>query len=344
VDINKIRSLPLFFIIGQPRSGTTLLRTLLDAHPNVNIPLESPYILNLSFKYAGVKHRTKSNLLKFYNDLLKQRWFEYWTIDTTKLKESILSMEGDHPWEIICKTVNYHYQSCFEKKEILITGDKNPLYSYYPARLIKLFPNAKFIHMVRDPRANILSSLKVDFEMHSIKYLAFRWKYLTKKIHKVKNNLQGKFYTVRYEDLVSDPEQVMKNVTGFLGIDHAPGIFDFHKNAENIFSKYPEEEVRKNFKSLSEPINKSRADTWKKEMSKKDIRIIDHITGKYAKICNYEANKTKLNIWTMAGLIPAYILFGVSVSLRKFADILPYKMRNLLVNKDLLPAALSHKK
>ena len=43
IDINKIKELPIFFIVGSPRSGTTMLRTIFDAHPNVSIPLENPF-------------------------------------------------------------------------------------------------------------------------------------------------------------------------------------------------------------------------------------------------------------------------------------------------------------
>ena len=56
-EIDTIRNLPFFFILGRPRSGTTLLRTILDAHPNIVIPPENSYLIHLYFKYrhAGVK-------------------------------------------------------------------------------------------------------------------------------------------------------------------------------------------------------------------------------------------------------------------------------------------------
>ena len=46
-DLEKIRQTPMFFIVGRPRTGSTLLRTLFDAHPNVTIPQEWPMLLAL---------------------------------------------------------------------------------------------------------------------------------------------------------------------------------------------------------------------------------------------------------------------------------------------------------
>lgn len=49
----NIADTPFIFIVGRPRSGTTLLRTLYDAHPNVNIPPECQFVVNLYGKYGG---------------------------------------------------------------------------------------------------------------------------------------------------------------------------------------------------------------------------------------------------------------------------------------------------
>ena len=75
--IKNIESLPLFFIIGRPRSGTTLLKTLFDAHPNVNIPIECPVFMALHNRYGETKYWSKNTLSLFYNDLLKLKRFDF---------------------------------------------------------------------------------------------------------------------------------------------------------------------------------------------------------------------------------------------------------------------------
>ncbi len=55
LSIEKVRDIPMFFILGRPRTGSTLLRTLFDAHPNVIIPQEWPMLLLLHFQFGKVK-------------------------------------------------------------------------------------------------------------------------------------------------------------------------------------------------------------------------------------------------------------------------------------------------
>ena len=67
----ELSQIPFFFIVGRPRSGTTLLRTLFDAHPNVTIPPECQFIVNLYPKYGKTSNWTESLLLSFHEDLLE---------------------------------------------------------------------------------------------------------------------------------------------------------------------------------------------------------------------------------------------------------------------------------
>ncbi len=61
----KQKGIPIFFVVGRPRSGTTLLRTLFDAHPNVLVPPECQFIINLYPKYGKVTNWSKKNLESF---------------------------------------------------------------------------------------------------------------------------------------------------------------------------------------------------------------------------------------------------------------------------------------
>jgi len=89
-------NLPFFFIIGRPRSGTTLLRTLFDAHPNVTIPLECPLIKHLSDKYQHIRLWDAPLLNMLYQDVLKQQKFDTWFINKDDLKESLLKHAGHY--------------------------------------------------------------------------------------------------------------------------------------------------------------------------------------------------------------------------------------------------------
>jgi hypothetical protein len=126
VENRQVESPELFFIIGRPRSGTTLLRFLFEAHPQVLVPPESPFILNLYRKYRKVTHWDPSVIREFCDDVYRQRYFDKWLTDKEHLYQKLLEKEGKSTFQEMVRQVCRAYTSVFEKKEIQWIGDKNP--------------------------------------------------------------------------------------------------------------------------------------------------------------------------------------------------------------------------
>src|SRR5512139_531021 len=99
----------VFFFIGRPRTGTTLVQSLLDAHPNVQMPWECQFVLNLYLKYGSLKHWNPETLEQFYSDLLRQWQFSAWNIDHEKLKADLLACEGETSYRAVCQVVYLNY-------------------------------------------------------------------------------------------------------------------------------------------------------------------------------------------------------------------------------------------
>ncbi|MCF8232714.1 MAG: sulfotransferase, partial [Bacteroidales bacterium] len=219
-----LSDIPFFFIIGRPRSGTYLLRSLFDAHPNVIIPTECPMIVNLYPKYGKVKNWNKKLLNAFAEDVFLHKDFQKWKIDRQRVRQKILSLEGEVSFQTLIKAVYSEYQSVFPKDEILLFGDKNPVYSTNTEKVMKAFPEARYIHLTRDYRDNLASIQKVDFEAPYPPLIAYRWRFSAKKIHRLKKQYPRHFYSLRYEDLVSAPEKNMQQLCDFLGIPYKASV------------------------------------------------------------------------------------------------------------------------
>src|SRR5689334_21970982 len=105
-EIERIKSIPMFFIAGMGRSGTTLLQSLLDANAGILIPFESRLIITLNGKYAKVKHWSKSKILEFHNDLFcDAKYKTLWKVDHEKLKKDLLSVQESATFPLLCKIV-----------------------------------------------------------------------------------------------------------------------------------------------------------------------------------------------------------------------------------------------
>lgn len=328
---NDISSVPLFFIIGRPRSGTTLLRVLFEAHPNVLIPPESPFIIGLYKKYNKVTLWDEIVIKGFCEDLFKQRYFDKWLIEKDLLYKSLMEAKGESTFQTMFRKVCLTYSSVFDKEKILMIGDKNPAYSLFIHRVHQLFPEAKIIHITRDYRDNYLSLVKVNFEVPIVPLVIYRWKFALHQAWRLKKKYPGLVYSIRYEDLAADPEPRFRELCDFLGIGYDPSVLSFYQKKSEVEKAYAgSEEIRQVHQSLFNPISTSRMNLWQTEMSPRDIRIADLVAGKSAEKAGYKRQYTSFSPGLCLWILPTLIYASVMYRLILLGDHLPYRMRNSL--------------
>jgi len=331
--MEKIEALPIFFIIGRPRTGSTLIRTLFDAHPNVIIPPECPIVMNLFPKYGQIKNWNKKKLLDFYKDVQKQRKFPSWQIDLDKLKNDILGCEGKTTFQHLIRILYINNNSLFDKEAIIALGDKNPVYSIYLKKILKAFPDAKFIHLTRDYHDNILSILKVDFEAPLVPLIAYRWRYSAINILKLKKKCPSQFYTIKYEDFVNDHREHYRKLCEFVGVPYDDKVFEFYKKRDEVYKLYPKKTLDKYHKSLFQPISNQKVGLWKTAMKEKDIKTADAVIGKYSEMLGYERKYKKASFWTLIRILPGMTYGRLSYVFGFFVDLLPFRTRMAIVNR-----------
>lgn len=329
-DLSKI---PVFFIVGRPRSGTTLLRTLFDAHPNVNFPPECQFIINLYPKYGKKVDWTKKDILAFYKDLISQWLFDTWTIDNDKLKESLLSRKGRNTYGEICKIVYLEYNSLFEKEKLLFIGDKNPGYAIYSKLLLRIFPEAKFIHIIRDYRDNFVSIKNVDFELPIPSIVVQKWKYFYKKFNKDSAVKPESYYVIKYEDLAEEPETQLQKLCKFIGIEYNTSVFDFHMKKDEILKTYPPGYIKSYHSSLMQKINTNKIGVWEKELSPWKVKLMDSTAGKIAEEAGYQRVYKKFNLMVYLSALPGRIYAGLLYLATIIVDTFPYKLRMIILIK-----------
>jgi hypothetical protein len=325
--------IPVFFIIGRPRTGTTLLQSLFDAHPNVAIPWECQFVLNLYPAYGKITQWTNELLMRFYADLVKQWQFSAWNIDHEQLIAALLASEGECSYRDVCQVVYLNYISLCPKQKISIIGDKNHGYTIYTNRLLKIYPEAKFIYILRDYRDNFDSVKRVDFEVPIVSLVVYKWKYFYRKALEAAKRYPDSFFFLRYEDLVTEPERYFHKVSDFLGIPYLPEVFDFYKMKSRAEETYPTEVLEKHHKSLFNPINTSRLGLWKNSMSETRVRIADQVAGNYAVLAGYSRKYEGFNLWIAMLALPGVLYAKFIYLLTYIIDRFPYRLREKILSK-----------
>ncbi|MTI32264.1 sulfotransferase family protein [Xanthovirga aplysinae] len=285
-----------FFILGNPRSGTSLFRLMLNSHPILCIPPECGFAQWWFDRYGGWKKEDSTDPLKvdqFLTDLAGSKKIEGWRIDYPKLKKIILENSPQNYAEL-CGIV-YVFYGKQQGKNHIKWGDKNNYYINYLPLINKIYPKAKFIHLIRDGRDVACSYLDLQkLETNSrykpvlasnIEDIARDWKKNITQIERHFSLLAKEDYLeIRYEDLISKPEPTLKKVMAFLGVKYSSDLLTFYRSQ---YFDEPIETLDWKKKTMGE-IDKKNTQKYRKIFSSSEIGRFNNICGNILLRYGYE--------------------------------------------------------
>ncbi|XP_060800320.1 protein-tyrosine sulfotransferase isoform X2 [Amyelois transitella] len=236
------RELPLIFIGGVPRSGTTLMRAMLDAHPDVR---------------CGQETRVVPRILQ-----MRQHWVR-------SQKESVrLEQAG------VSKAVLDNAIAAFCLEVIVRHGEpaprlcnKDPLVLKMGTYVLELFPNAKFLFMVRDGRATVHSIITrkvtiTGFDLSSYRQCMSKWNHAVELMYQQCRSLgAGRCLLVRYEALVLQPAATLRRVLAFLGLRWHDAVLH-HEQYINKPNGVALSNVERSSDQVVRPVNLDALDKW----------------------------------------------------------------------------------
>jgi hypothetical protein len=296
-------SLPnIAFIVGMGRSGTTLLTSMLNMNPEIISTPENEFIL-FSYNPYVFKNFNNPNVVKSFIDIFNYNFNNVITIWKPKSIEKDVINLKIKSYANMCKLVYLNYPlSQKEKSVVKWVIDKNPSYSLHINKLNNVFPQAKYIVIVRDFRDNIVSRKKYSENFASIYSLAAAWNYFYYKIFKSihKNNLS--YHLVRYEDLVNFPKESLQEICNYLGVTFTDEMLRFQDFSKDLKAHAKENISDEKFKKISSmhsnldnEVNSNRVEAYLDELSSSDISILDNVCSFYANKFNYSILENKNN-------------------------------------------------
>ena len=222
------------FIIGMPRSGTKLLKELINNHSNISLcNEETQFIPGFLRRFNGcINTNRRSNLWKYF------KYFKntsFYTISENNLTFDVLarSINKYDPASFVEYILKY-YSGDYESADCSnhIWGDKSPLYAFEIPLLNSFFPDAKFIHIIRDFRDVCLSYNKTWGK--SLYSTAEKWRQLISEVDMSTRVLhRNKYYQLNYEKLISNPTAELRLLCDVIGIDFEPDMVKLTKVIEH---------------------------------------------------------------------------------------------------------------
>ncbi len=228
---------PYVFIVGCPRSGTTLLQRMVNAHPQIAVILETKWIPRLFEERKGL---TSEGLVtpELIPHLLSQRDFDRLHIDRKQL-ETLLGADRTATY---ANFVSRIFDLYGQRRGKLLVGDKTPGYVRQLDTLHALWPRVRFVHLLRDGRDVYLSTAEwpkgqqkrpavfAAWKDDAVSTAALWWESNVRLGRAVGNSLGPKLYCeIHYESLVRNPVEECMRLCAFLGLPYDDAMPRFHE-------------------------------------------------------------------------------------------------------------------
>jgi hypothetical protein len=278
-----------------PRSGTTLLRLMLDAHPELTIPPETHFIP------AVIRAMRRGRSADRVADVIvhHRRWNDF-GLDAGELRDRIRALD---PLDAGA-AVRAFYELYAEKQAKPRWGDKTPGYATKMRRIQKALPEARFVHVIRDGRDVVASrARRSQREPLPVDVAARRWKRRVVSTRRRAQDVEH-YMEVRYEDLIAEPEAALRSVCAFVELPSDEAMVRYHEHAAQRLAEIDRDLPAKRGRHelgaqpriaahahADEPPLAQRAGAWREEMAPEEVAAFEAEAGDLLDDLGYEISR-----------------------------------------------------
>jgi hypothetical protein len=281
-----------FFVVSAPRSGSTLLRLMLDAHPRLAVPppgwlfdMVYPYL----FSYGDL--RQPANLLALAEDILATPTVGKWPGKPTA--QALVEAAGAPAFADVYAALHRLYAKSEGKAR---WGEKTPRNGFWMDEIRALFPDVQFIHIVRDGRDQAIDISDSMLLPYSVYTGASLWQRYVNAIRESASRLPPSAYCeIRYEDLCASTEATVRKLCSFLGEPFDAGMLSPHetRSAKN-WSGHPLHA------KTAQPISTRFCEMYKTRLPSGDVAVLDALIGDTLKTFGYPLSGAKAKLPPLA--------------------------------------------
>ena len=279
---------PLPVIVGVGRSGTTLLRLMLDSHPQLAIPPETGFLPAIHARQADLSADGLVDLIAG-----TPSWPDF-HLEAAALRAEMEGLPSFSAAEGV-RCFYRLYAARFGKDR---GGDKTPVYCHHLPAIAELLPEARFIHLIRDGRDVALSLRPLWFAPgQDMRTLAAYWREGVEAARRDGARC-GLYLEVRYEDLVTATERVLLTLCDFLALEYSPGMLDHASRAAGRLGEVRDQRQRDGrvvtreqrllqHPFLTSPARPDRVARWRREMTDDERGEFAAVAGELLEALGY---------------------------------------------------------
>ncbi len=268
-----MQALRPIFVVGSGRCGTTLVGSMIGARSDVAAHPEAKFL-------APLMPDNPSQIVdaeEILKTISRDRFFRAWN---WPLNDRNLDKERPWTYRQLVEWLLRLHASDHGKPEVDWFVEHFPMNLLYTDRILRHFPDAKFINMIRDGRAYASSVIPLSWGPETVIEAAEAWSRYVGLGFAASHFAPGAFLHVRYEDLLAEPEAKMREIAEFLAMDWSPDLLRSRND------HMPEWSYDRSL--VGRPLDASRKDAWKHALSARQIEIFESISGDLLNQLGYE--------------------------------------------------------
>ena len=276
---------PYMFLVGCPRSGTTLLQRMLDAHPSLAVANDTHFITRAA--KTALRHADNPSLTQELLDaVLKYKRFYRMGLEEREVRETAARCKD------YAEFVSRLYTLRAKGLGKTLSGEKTPDYCRQVPALAKLFPAAKFVHILRDGRDVALSLADwankgkgpgrwASWEWDKLGTCALSWRWQVLQGRRDGDaSAASRYYELHYESLVSDPKNTLRNLAKFLRLNNVASMVNYHVGRTRSKPGLSP-------KSAWLPATSGLRD-WRTQMQREDVEVFEELAADALEVFGYE--------------------------------------------------------
>jgi hypothetical protein len=275
---------PFPFIVGCGRSGTTLVRAMLDAHPDVAVPDESYFPAWFGRHRARYEDGDDFALDRLIRDINSHESRARWGLDADGVAAALRAATPRTFADAVRAYYTYYAHTRGKTRYV----DKTPIFVLHIPLLASIFPEAVFVHLVRDGRDVTLSRLETSWGTQRFDHEALQWRSHIERGRRDGRALGPRRYMeLHYESLLDDPARAAKQLCEFSCIPFDDRMLHYYERSESLVNamEYPEEH-----RNLLRPPTKGLRD-WHTELTDTDAEVFDALAGPTLERFGYERSR-----------------------------------------------------
>lgn len=254
-------------IVGMPRSGTSLLSAMLSAHPGLSISPESHLLSKWRLEYGPHALDSSAGFDAFWTAYTNYQSFKHFGLDADTTRQRILSL-GPPSWKTIFMGLVLAYG---EKMAMPRCGEKTPGHFEYLDELLRWFPLARVVFLVRDPRAVTASMMRVPWGHEFAHLHARKWSESVGILERLAKD--ERVLGVRYEDVIDRQEETLQAICAHVGEAYSPTMLRPTPETSPLINRT--DWATEHLNKTHEPVSRESVEKWRKHLTPYQVAVVE---------------------------------------------------------------------